>query len=137
MAKSGIDLEKLNANTELLNQALDSLLSSNTLQTEFMHKTTCLLQAVSLAQPMKLQAGTIALLDQIRQLEHHVQVLSPSFLSDHIVNSNEDGAFLLRDITGGNGYGIEAITNFTKQLCASGKTSLAAALEARLGYVRI
>src|SRR5690606_38692040 len=82
-----ISLEALENNMEKSNEALDMLLSSNSLQTEFIAKTQLFLRTLQLAQPLKLSESQQLRLKNLQKLEQHVRVLSPAFLSDHILDN--------------------------------------------------
>ncbi len=137
LEKQHIVLDDLKDSIEKANEALDTLLSSNNLQSEFLHKTSGFLNLVQLAQPVVLSPTQHLRLAALSQLEHHVRVLSPAFLSDHIVDSQNDDSFLLRDPATGKVLTLDALRNFITAQYHAGRTNLAKALEQKTGYIRL
>lgn len=132
-----IVIDELKNNIEKANEALDTLLSSNNLQSSFLHKTGAFLNLVQLAQPVTLSETQQLRLEALSQLEHHVRVLSPAFLSDHIVDSQNDDSFLLRDPETGKILTLESLRQFIAAQYSAGRTNLAKALEQKNGFVRL
>jgi hypothetical protein len=137
LEKQHIVLDDLKENIEKANEALDTLLSSNNLQSEFLHRTGGFLNLVQLAQPVLLSPAQELRLTALSQLEHHVRVLSPAFLSDHIVDSQSDDSFLLRDPETGKVLTLETLRNFITAQYQAGRNHLATALEQKAGYIRL
>jgi hypothetical protein len=132
-----IEIDILATELEKANEALDTLLSSSQLQSEFLQNAELYLNLVQLAQPIKLPARQVERLAAISQLEHHVRVLSPAFLSDHIIDSQGDDTFLLRDPETGKILTFETFKNFISAQKQAGRTHLAKALEQKAGYVHL
>lgn len=132
-----IVIDELKNNIEKANEALDTLLSSSNLQSNFLHKTGAFLNLVQLAQPVTLSETQQLRLEALSQLEHHVRVLSPAFLSDHIVDSQNDDSFLLRDPETGKILTLESLRQFIAAQYSAGRINLAKALEQKTGFVRL
>ena len=92
---------------------------------------------LSLAQPIKLSEERTARLEALKAIERHVRVLSPSFLSDHIVNSGSDDSFLLRDRNVKQVLAVANLHTFIIQQYQAGRDHLAEAVERRAGFVRV
>lgn len=137
LSRHSIDLGQLPHSIEHANEALDVLLSSNNLQTEFLNFTKQYLHLVQLAQPLMLSAAHQERLKALEQLEHHVRVLSPAFLSDHIIDSQNDDSFLLRELSTKKILTLESLKEFIAQQYELGHRHLAAALEQQAGFIRI
>jgi hypothetical protein len=137
LAKHAIQIDVLKQDVEKANEALDTLLSSNSLQSEFLHKTKLYLHLVQLAQPVRFTEQQQEQLAGLKQLEHHVRVLSPAFLSDHIIDNQSDESFLLRDPATGKTLTHEALRSFIASEQKAGRLHLAKALEQQAGFVRI
>lgn len=132
-----IDLDQISTDIEKSNEALDTLLSSSALQTEFALKTKQYMQTYNLAQPYTLAANQEIQLQALKQLERQVRILSPAFLSDHITDSQSDEAFLLKDIASGALLTIEVITSYITEQYTVGRKNLAKALERKFGFTNI
>lgn len=132
-----IDLKTLSGDMEKTNEALDTLLSSNSLQSEFLHKTQLFLHILQLACPLRLSETQQKHLNSLKRLEKHVRILSPSFLSDHILDSSSDDSFLLRELSTKNILTLEALKSFISSQHRLGRTHLASALEQKAGFVRV
>lgn len=132
-----IKLEGLMHDIEKSNEALDTLLGSNNLQSEFLHRAKAYLQLIRLAQPLKFDSLQQQRIQLIEQLEHQVRILSPAFLSDHILDSQSDDSFLLRDITGKKLLTLESLKAFITAQYHQGHRHLAAALEQHAGFIRL
>lgn len=130
-----IDLSILSESVEKTNEALDTLLSSPSLQAEFQLKTKLFFHAVQLAQPLQLSAEQQRQLTALEQLEHHVKILSTSWISDSLSSEAED-AFLLRDVVFGKLARL-GIADTIQMQYQAGRSYLARALELQAGYVRI
>lgn len=137
LQKSAIDLNDLPRDINKANEALDTLLGSNSLQAEFLHRAKAYLHLVQLAQPVSLTTAQKERLKSLQQLEHHVRVLSPAFLSDHIVDSQSDDSFLLRELSAKKILTLESLKQFISQQYDLGRIHLAAALEQKAGFVRL
>lgn len=136
LAHIEVDLNDI-VELEKTNEALDTILSSNNLQAEFLHKTKLYVDTLQLAQPITLSAAEASRLKTLKSLEHQVRILSPSYLSDHILDSQSDDSFLLRDIAAGKLTNLEAIKSFIAAQRGYGRLNLAAALELKAGFTRI
>ena len=97
LEKQTIVIEFLENDMEQTNEALDLLLSSPALQTEFLTRTKQLLHTIQLAKPVKLSTAQQTRLRILQQLEWHVKILSPAYLSDHVTDTQSEDWFLLRD----------------------------------------
>lgn len=129
-----IIIEELENDMAKTNEALDTLLSSNRLQDEFLHKTGVYLKTIELAQPYILGAEQAQRLAVIKSLEKHVRVLNPSYLSDHIVDSSSDDAYLLRDSSGRPIFSLQDIREYYAAQYTQDYVHLASAIERQLGY---
>lgn len=132
-----IDIDLLVDDLEKANEALDTLLSSSKLQNEFLTHTKEFLHTIQLASPLKLSATQQYRLKSIEQLEKHVRVLSPAFLSDHVIDSASDDSFLLRELSSQHILSIEALKKFITKQYTLGRNHLAAALEQRAGFIKL
>lgn len=132
-----IDIEELADNLETANEALDTLLSSSKLQNEFLAQTKEYLHTIQLASPLKLSTLQQVRLHSIEQLEKHVRVLSPAFLSDHVIDSGNDDSFLLRELSTQRILSVDALKEFIAKQYQLGRTHLAAALEQKAGFIRL
>ncbi len=132
-----IVIDELKSNIEKANEALDTLLSSSSLQSNFLHTAGVFLNLVQLAQPVTLSDVQQKRIEALRQLEHHVRVLSPAFLSDHIVDSQNDDSFLLRDPETGKVLTLESLRQFIATQYNAGRKHLAQALEQKAGFIRL
>lgn len=137
LESQSISISALEDNLEKANEALDLLLSSANLQAEFSAKSSTFIQSLRLAQPIKLSVAQQKRLENVERLVHHVRVLSPAFLSDHIVDSQNDDSFLLRDPATGAALTLELLTKFISAQYQAGRTHLATALEQKAGFIRI
>ena len=137
LVENHIEIDLLSTELEKANEALDTLLSSSVLQTEFLRNAELYLRLVQLAQPIALTEERQQRLAAVQQLEHHVRVLSPAFLSDHIVDTKNDDSFLLRDPQTGKTLTLQTLRSFIQTQKNAGRTHLALALEQNIGYVRL
>lgn len=137
LSSHSIELSQLPDDIEKANEALDILLSSNNLQVDFLHRTKLYLHTVQLAQPMQLSLAQQTRLKSLQQLEHHVRVLSPAFLSDHILDSQSDDSFLLRDLSEKKLLTLDALKSFIATQYKLGRTHLASALERHAGFIQL
>lgn len=132
-----IDIDSVADNLEKANEALDTLLGSNKLQNEFLAQTKEFLHTIQLASPLKLSVIQKERLGSIEQLEKHVRVLSPAFLSDHVVDSSSDESFLLRELSSQHILSLEALKEFIAKQYEMGRTHLASALEQKAGFIKL
>jgi hypothetical protein len=134
----GIVLSELE-DLEKSNEALDTLLSSTRLQTEFLQRTLMLNHLYALNQPLTLPDVESSIFETVQFLELQVKSLSPSFLSDHIVDSSSEDSFLLRDAKRYSNatWDIGALKEFVSLQYKLGRDSLAQAIELKAGIVRI
>lgn len=129
-----IYIESLVSDIDKANDALDLLLGSTSLQAEFNVKTKHYIQTVQLAQPMRLnnvQQQRIAALERLMQ---HVRALSPAFLSDHIVDSNTEDSFLLRDPATAKALTLDSYRQQIMLQRKAGRHHLVTALEQKAGF---
>lgn len=134
---NNITIDSLSDNLENANEALDTLLSSTRLQNEFLAQTKQYLRTIQLASPLKLSAAQQSRLHSIEQLEKHVRVLSPAFLSDHIIDSASDDSFLLRELSSHHVLSLDALKEFIAKQYTLGRNHLAAALEQKAGFIKL
>lgn len=132
-----IEITNLKHNMEKANEALDTLLSSSNTQSEFLIKTQQYLHLVQLAQPLKLSDSRQSILESLKNLEQHVRVLSPAFLTDHIKDSSTDDSFLLRDPSTGQALKLESLKQYISAQYLAGRSHLAKALEQNAGFIRL
>lgn len=137
LEKHHIDIEIINTDIEKANEALDTILGSTALQAEFLSKTKLFLHTIQLASPLKMSSSQKERLETLEQLEKHVRVLSPAYLSDHILDSQNDDSFLLRDLSKKNILTISALRDFIANQYKLGHTHLAHALEQKVGFISI
>ena len=131
-----INLEELGSNMEAANEALDTLLGSTNLQTEFLHKTKLFFHTLQLAQPLKLSSDQLERLHTLERLEKHLRLLVPSFLTDHIADTSSD-SFLLRDFSSGNVMTLQNLRAYISKQYELNNKNLALALEHKAGFIRI
>ncbi len=130
-------LDDLQSDVEKSNEALDTILSSASLQSEFISKSQLFLHTLQLAQPLKLTESQQERLSTLKTLEQHVRVLSPAFLSDHIINSQDEDSFLLKDPASGRTLTLDSLRQFIADQYSAGRINLAKALELKAGFVSI
>lgn len=135
--EQSIPLADLASDMQLSNEALDKLLSSNKLRSEFCLRAEIILHTHLLASPTRLEDSFERLIASLQTLDSHVRALSPVFLTDHLLDNQSDDAFLLRDIAFKGGFRFDTITDFITQQYKLGHKHLAAALEQKAGFLRI
>ena len=120
-----------------MNEALDNLLTGARLQEEFLLKTKLLTHTLRLAQPIKLSTVQERRIKTLQTLEHHVKILTPSYLSDHIIDSSAEDSYLLHDIAESNNLVFSDIDQLVRDLRRLGHEKLAQRVEARAGFIRL
>lgn len=135
LKEQDIDLASLVSNMELTNEALDTLLSSSILQNEFLIRSKTFFFQLKLAQPLKLSDVQEEQISTLEQLEHHVKVLSPSYISDSIFDNQSEESFLLQDILNKeNAHDIAMLIEMHRE---KGHQYIVAALQEKFGFKQL
>lgn len=133
-----IDIELLvDGDMEQTNEVLDDLLTIMSLQEEFLLRVKIFFRELQLAQPIQLSEAQEQAFRTIQSLEHHVKILTPAYISDHIIDSSREDAFLLRDIFTGENVSAEMMQEIIEKHHREGNENLAKALERTTGFIRI
>jgi hypothetical protein len=132
-----IDITRLDEDMENCNDALDTILSSSRLCSEFIHKTQTLSHTINLAQPFKLSSSQLQNLKSIERLEQYVKLLSPVHNSKQVATDHSEDSFLLRDLTTIKLLTLESLKQFVVEQYRVGRNNLAKALEQETGYINI
>ena len=137
LKEKDINLDALEDDMDQTNEALDMLLSQSRLQEEFLYKTKYYLFSLNIAQPITLDSAQQRRLRSLLQLEHHIKILSPTYVSDRLLDSSSEDSFLLRDILNIKAISESADKEVAAKQRLKGRNNLAGAIERKSGFITL